>query len=246
LKLRLDELLIIRKIADDLPAARALIGAGKVYANDQLVDKAGSLVNEDVVIRLKTSHPYVSRGGLKLQEAINHFQLNIRDKVCIDVGASSGGFTDCLLQNGAAKVYAVDVAYGQLDWKLRQDQRVVVIERFNARNLTTVQIDEYIDLTVIDASFISLTKLIPIVLPFYRKEICLLALIKPQFELPKKMVGKGGIVRDPQHHQHSLDAILTFAEQYQLKSDGIIDSPIRGSKGNKEFLILLRGETTGS
>jgi len=242
LKLRLDELLVIRKITDDLPTARALIGAGKVFVDDRVSDKVGTLIDDKATIRLKAGCPYVSRGGLKLQEGINHFGLEISGRICLDVGASSGGFTDCLLQNGAAKVYAVDVAYGQLDWKLRQDPRVVVIERFNARNLTTAEIVDFIDLAVFDASFISLTKLIPVVLRFFKKKIILLALIKPQFELPKKLIGKGGVVKNPQQHEQALNTIRLFAHKHNLSSDGIVASPILGPKGNKEFLILLRGD----
>lgn len=243
MKVRLDDLLVIRKIADDLHSAQALIGAGKVLVNEQVSDKAGNLIDNEATVRLKVGCPYVSRGGLKLKEALNHFQLDIRNKICIDVGASSGGFTDCLLQNGAEKVYAVDVAYGQFDWKLRQDPRVVVIERFNARNLTGAQIDQFIDLAVFDASFISLTKLIPAVLPFFKKEIVVLALIKPQFELPRELIGKGGVVKDPRHHEQALDIVRSFARQCHLRAEGAIASPILGPKGNKEFLMLLRGDT---
>jgi 23S rRNA (cytidine1920-2'-O)/16S rRNA (cytidine1409-2'-O)-methyltransferase len=242
LKLRLDELLLLRKIADNLENARALIGAGKVYVNDRLSDKAGSLFDQETEIRIKERCLYVSRGGLKLQAGLLHFGLDITGMVCIDVGASTGGFTDCLLQNGARKVYAIDVAYGQFDWKLRQDPRVVVLERFNARKLTSAHIDEFINLAVLDASFISLTKLIPPLLPFFQNNIALIALIKPQFELPKEKIGQGGVVRDARLHEAALDAIRSFAEKHHLIARDIVASPILGPKGNKEFLIYLTGD----
>jgi 23S rRNA (cytidine1920-2'-O)/16S rRNA (cytidine1409-2'-O)-methyltransferase len=241
LKLRLDELLLLRKITDDLATARALIGAGKVFVNDRVSDKAGDLVDSEAHIRTKASCPYVSRGGLKLQEALTHFSLDVSGMVCIDVGASTGGFTDCLLQNGARRVYAVDVAYGQLDWKLRQDPRVVVIERFNARKLTSAHIDERLDLAVVDASFISLTKLIPPLLPLFRENVAFIALIKPQFELPREKIGLGGIVRETLLHEEALHTIRSFALQNHLVVEDIVTSPILGQKGNKEFLIYLKG-----
>ena len=242
MKLRLDELLLIRKLAEDLASARALMGAGKVLVNDRLSDKAGSLINSEAHIRIKARCPYVSRGGLKLQEGLLHFRTDVTGKVCIDVGASTGGFTDCLLQNGARKVYAVDVAYGQLDWKLRQDPRVVVIERFNARKLTSTHLDELVDLAVVDASFISLTKLIPPLLPLFQKKINLIALIKPQFELPRGKIGPGGVVKEALLHQEAMETIRSFALQHHLIAKEIVTSPILGPKGNKEFLIHLVGD----
>jgi 23S rRNA (cytidine1920-2'-O)/16S rRNA (cytidine1409-2'-O)-methyltransferase len=245
LKVRLDELLLLRNITSSLETARALIGAGKVYINDRISDKAGILFDHETHIRIKEECPYVSRGGLKLQAGLVHFGLDVTGMVCIDVGASTGGFTDCLLQNGAAKVYAVDVAYGQLDWKLRQDQRVVVIERFNARKLTSEHVAEFIDLAVLDASFISLTKLIPSLLPFFQENIELIALIKPQFELPRGKISRGGVVRDARLHEEALDAVRFFAGMHHLKVEGIVPSPILGPKGNKEFLIYLSGDCSG-
>jgi 23S rRNA (cytidine1920-2'-O)/16S rRNA (cytidine1409-2'-O)-methyltransferase len=239
LKLRLDELLLLRKITDDLTTARALIGAGKVFVNDRVSDKAGDLVDSQAHIRTKACCPYVSRGGLKLQEGLSRFGLDVKGMVCVDIGASTGGFTDCLLQNGAKKVYAVDVAYGQLDWKLRLDERVVVIERFNARKLTSTHIDEPVDLAVLDASFISLTKLIPPLLPLFRRSIALIALIKPQFELPRGKIGMGGVVKEAFLHEEALNTIRSFALQNNLTVKDIIPSPILGQKGNKEFLIYL-------
>lgn len=243
MKFRLDELLVVRNLADDLQVARALIGAGEVFVDDQRIDKAGRLVGSEVRIRLKARCPYVSRGGLKLQAGLDHFDLDVSGWICLDIGASSGGFTDCLLQREAAKVFAVDVAYGQLDWKLRQDPRVVIVERFNARKLTTVQVPETIDLAVFDASFISLKKLIPVTFPFFRNTIRLLALIKPQFELPKEKIGKGGVVTEAFLHEEALDDIRSFAKYHHLKTEGVIASPIFGPKGNKEFLIYLTGDS---
>jgi 23S rRNA (cytidine1920-2'-O)/16S rRNA (cytidine1409-2'-O)-methyltransferase len=239
LKIRLDQLLVQRKIAENLAVAQSLIGAGKVYVDERIVDKAGSLIQETAHIRVLPRRQFVSRGGLKLQEGLLRFAINTEGMVCIDIGASSGGFTDCLLQHGAKKVYAVDVAYGQLDWKLRQDSRVVVMERFNARNLTPEHIPESIDLAVMDASFISLTKLIPPLLPLFKKDVALIALIKPQFELAKEKIGLGGVVREAQLHEEALASIRTFAQAHALIVKGIVASPIHGRKGNKEYLIYL-------
>jgi 23S rRNA (cytidine1920-2'-O)/16S rRNA (cytidine1409-2'-O)-methyltransferase len=242
LKVRLDELLLLRKLAAGIDAARALIGAGKVYIKDRVADKAGSLVDLEIPIRIREDFPYVSRGGIKLQAGLNHFGVDVTGKTCIDVGASSGGFTDCLLQNGARKVYAIDVAYGQLNWKLRQDPRVVVIERFNARTLTFAHIAEFVDLAVIDASFISLTKLIPPLFPLFQKHIAIIALLKPQFELPRGKTGSGGVVRDARLHEEAVAAIQSFSSTHNLMVTGVIASPIFGPKGNKEFLLYLTKE----
>ncbi|MFH2122012.1 MAG: TlyA family RNA methyltransferase [Pseudomonadota bacterium] len=239
MKQRLDELIVTLGLTDTLVKARALIGAGHVLVNEQLADKAGSLFALDVRIQVKASCPYVSRGGLKLQGALNAFDYDPRGQICADIGASSGGFTDCLLQHGAGKVYAVDVGYGQLDWKLRQDPRVVVIERFNARKITKTQIHENIDLAVIDSSFISLTKLIPPLLPLFGDQIHLLALIKPQFELPRDKVPKGGVVHDPLLHEEAISKIQIFCQKLGMISRGVVRSPIVGPKGNSEFLIYL-------
>jgi len=238
-KQRLDELLVVSGLADNLSKARGLIGAGQVLVNGQLADKVGSAFNPDVKIQVKQSCPYVSRGGIKLKGALDAFNYIPTGQLCVDIGASSGGFTDCLLQHGARKVYAVDVGYGQLDWKLRQDTRVVVIERFNARTISKDQIPESIDLAVIDSSFISLTKLIPPLLPLFGVEIHLIALIKPQFELPREMIPKGGVVVDPLLHEEAITKILNFSKKLNLTSLGVTRSPIVGPKGNSEFLIHL-------
>jgi len=238
-KSRLDQLLVQRRIAVDLATARSLIGAGEVYVDERVQDKAGSLIQQTANIRLKARCPYVSRGGLKLQEGLTRFGIHCTGMVCVDIGASTGGFTDCLLQHGARKVYAIDVAYGQFDWKLRQDPRVVLMERFNARELTAAHIPESIDLAVLDASFISLTKLIPPLIPLFKQDVALIALIKPQFELSKDKIGPGGIVQEAQFHEEALESIRIFALKHDLTVQGIVASPIRGRKGNKEYLISL-------
>jgi 23S rRNA (cytidine1920-2'-O)/16S rRNA (cytidine1409-2'-O)-methyltransferase len=235
----LDELLLHLGYAKNLKHARALIGAGEVYINDERADKAGLSYNLTVSIRLKSKIPYVSRGGLKLKGSLDYFSIDVKGAVCADIGASTGGFTDCLLQHGAQKVYAIDVAYGQLDWKLRQDERVVVLERFNARNITKKQVPEYIDLAAIDASFISLQKLIPPLLPLFKEKISIIALIKPQFEIAKGKIGQGGVVREKKFHDEVIDATISFLETMNLKSSGVTESPITGPKGNKEFLIYI-------
>lgn len=243
MKQRLDELLITFGLADTLVKARALIGAGQVLVNEQLADKAGCLFAPDVTIKVKASCPYVSRGGLKLKGALEAFSYDPTGQICADIGASSGGFTDCLLQHGARKVYAVDVGYGQLDWKLRQDQRVVVIERFNARKISKDQIPDPLDLAVIDSSFISLTKLIPPLLPLFGTQIHLITLIKPQFELSREKVPQGGVVLDPLLHEEAISKIQLFCQKLGLTSQGVVRSPIVGPKGNSEFLIYLTLET---
>ena len=216
-----------------------MIGAGEVFVHEVVADKSGLQFPEDCVLRVKKKCPYVSRGGLKLEKALSHFNISLAGKTCVDIGASSGGFTDCLLQHNAQKVYAIDVAYGQLDWKIRQDERVVVLERFNARKIEPSHIDAPIDLAVMDVSFISITKIIPPLLPLFSEYTAIIALIKPQFELPKEKVGSGGIVRDAIYHQEAIDKIDLFAKQNDLKNAGVISSPIFGPKGNKEFLIYL-------
>ncbi len=239
MKQRLDELLVTLGLAETLTHARALIGAGQVLVNNQLADKAGCSFATEVKIQVKPSCLYVSRGGLKLKGALDAFCYDPTGQICADIGASSGGFSDCLLQHGAGKVYAVDVGYGQLDWKLRQDPRVVVIERFNARKISTTQIPDPIDLAVIDSSFISLTKLIPPLLPLFSEEVHLIALIKPQFELPREKVPRGGVVLDPLLHEEAISKIQLFCQQRGLTSRGVVRSPLIGPKGNSEFLIYL-------
>ncbi len=242
MNIRLDELLVKRSLVETQKDAQALIGAGQVYINDLLIDKPGKLVSPDSDIHLKKKCRYVSRGGLKLEKAIEHFQVKVEGRCCVDIGASTGGFTDCLLQHGAERVYSVDVAYGQFAWNLRQDDRVIVIERFNARQLSHKEIPEPLDLAVIDASFISLTKLIPPLLQLPREDKIILALIKPQFELAKDKVAKGGVVKDAYLHQEAIDKIREFAIQMNLGVVGVVQSPLLGPKGNKEFIICLKDE----
>lgn len=240
MKQRLDHLLLALRLAPDLEKARALIGAGAVLVNGQLADKAGAQFTAATAeITLKTHCPFVSRGGLKLQAALDAFACQPAGLICADIGASSGGFTDCLLQRGARRVYAVDVAYGQLAWKLRQNPQVIVIERFNARHISQAQIPESLDLAVIDSSFISLTTLIPPLLPLFAGPVRLIALIKPQYELARNLVPKGGVVRDPLLHDEAIAKIVRFGRSIGLNSLGVVRSPILGPKGNSEFLIHL-------
>ncbi len=240
LKDRLDQILISRKIAPTIESARAMIIAGEVYLDDQISDKPGRLYPTDVPIRIKEKCRYVSRGGLKLEKALDHFGVSPADKICIDIGASSGGFTDCLLQHGARKVHAVDVAYGQLAWKIRQDPRVVVLERFNARNIASKDIsNDLVQLAVMDVSFISLTTLLPPISELFDGDVAILALIKPQFELPRKDVGAGGVVAQPSLHQKAIDKIEAFAQDAGLVCRGTVASPILGPKGNREFLTYI-------
>nr|WP_029917829.1 TlyA family RNA methyltransferase [Pelobacter seleniigenes] len=241
MKERLDKLMVQRGLAASRERARALILAGQVVVDDHRVDKAGSQVFDHAEIRLKGDDiPFVSRGGLKLQKALREFQLDVHGIIALDVGASTGGFTDCLLQNGAAKIYAVDVGYGQLAWSLREDPRVVNLERCNIRHLDIEQFDEKPSLAVIDASFISLSKVLPNTLALITENGQVIALIKPQFEVGKGLVGKGGIVKDRTLHEQVLEQIRQVAEELHCQVLGIIDSPILGSKGNREFLIHLR------
>ena len=240
-KQRLDLAVFSRGLAASRQRARALIMSGKILVNRKLIDKPGVPVAEQDEILLKgDDHPFVSRGGLKLEAALQAFEVVVADKVCLDVGASTGGFTDCLLQHGARQVYAVDVGYGQLAWKLRQDPRVAVFERTNIRHLPFETVGESVDLVTIDVSFISLRIVIPAVLQFMKENAAVLALIKPQFEVGKGQVGKGGVVRDPTLHQQVLDELSAFLAACLCRSAGVIDSPILGPKGNKEFFIYLQ------
>ena len=238
-KIRLDKLLLLRDLAASRQKAQALIAAGQVLINGEVVDKAGSQVEEECQVEVKARCPYVSRGGLKLEKGLEYFDINPENYICADIGASTGGFTDCLLQNKASKIYAVDVGYGQLDWKLRQDSRVIVLERTNARYLTKEEIKDPIDLAVIDAAFISLKLLLPPLIPLFKDKVSILALIKPQFEVGKGKVGKGGVVKDPTLHEEVIADIINFTESLGLTSEGMTESPILGPKGNKEFLIYL-------
>lgn len=240
MKDRLDNIVVQRQLAASLEQARSMIGAGEVYVNDQVADKVGVQYPSAVPIRIKARCPYVSRGGLKLAKGLTHFAISPQDLICLDIGASSGGFTDCLLQNGAKKVFAIDVAYGQLAWKIRQDPRVVVLERFNARAIQPIHVaNNDIQLGVIDVSFISLTKLLAPLVQLFDNSIQILALIKPQFELPRNDIGPGGVVSNPKLHLKAIEKIEDFAQSYGLLSHGTVMSPIKGPKGNTEFLIYL-------
>ncbi len=245
MKVRLDQLLLDRQFAADIENARAIIGAGEIYVNDRISDKAGKMYDLNVSIRKKEKCPYVSRGGLKLEKGLDHFNIKPENLRCVDIGASSGGFTDCLLQHNPEKIYAVDVAYGQLAWKIRQDPRVVVLERFNARGITLKDIDNKpVDLAVIDVSFISLKKIIPCVAALFNKDIAILALIKPQFELKKEEVGIKGVVIQSHLHQKAIDKIADFICDLGLSNNGTIASPLLGPKGNREFLMYIRSSKT--
>lgn len=237
-KMRLDLLLVDRNLVSTRTKAQALIMGGVVYVDGQRVDKAGTVLKTDVEIVIKDSSlKYVGRGGLKLEEALKEFDIDVKGKTALDVGASTGGFTDCLLQRGALRVYALDVGHGQLDWKLRNDERVVVMEKVNARHLKPDDLPESVDIIVIDVSFISLTNIISPVLSFLKANGILIALIKPQFEVGKGEVGKGGIVKDKTKHEQVVDKIVKHLEQNNLDIRGVIDSPILGAEGNKEFLV---------
>jgi 23S rRNA (cytidine1920-2'-O)/16S rRNA (cytidine1409-2'-O)-methyltransferase len=239
-KQRLDLLLVARRVAPSRQRARAMIMAGKILVNNQPVDKSGFLVSAtDSIVLKEKDMPYVSRGGLKLAGALQDLEVNPEGWICLDVGASTGGFSDCLLQHGAVRVYAVDVGYGQLAWKLRQDPRVVVIERTNIRHMPAELIREPVDLVTIDVSFISLKIVVPAVTALMGKDARILALIKPQFEVGKNQVGKGGVVRDAKLHKEVIENLSSFFNARGLACGRAFPSPILGPKGNREFFILL-------
>ncbi len=239
-KARLDKLLFDKGLTDSREKARALILGGNVLVNGVVVDKAGVLVKPDDVLELKSMMPYVSRGGLKLSHAVKHFNLDVKDKIIMDVGASTGGFTDCLLQHGAAKIYAIDVGYGQFSWTLRTDEKIVLLERTNIRHLAHDLVFDDIDMAVIDVSFISLLKVIPKVMEFLKPSGEIIALIKPQFEAGRKDIGKGGVVREEGKRLEVVEKIRSAAETMGLYVIGTTTSPIKGPKGNVEYFIYLR------
>ncbi len=238
-KTRLDVALVERGLAESRAAAQRLVMAGLVFSNDKRLDKAGQGVTPDVALEVRGQpHPYVSRGGLKLERALDQFVVPVKGRVALDVGASTGGFTDCLLQRGAAKVYAIDVGTNQLAWKLRSDSRVISMEKTNVRDVTRALITEPIELIVCDASFIGLRTALPAALALAAPGAHLVALVKPQFEVGKGKVGKGGIVREPALHAQVCDTIANWlGEQSGWCVLGVIESPITGAEGNKEFLI---------
>lgn len=241
-KKRLDVLVVERGIADSRARAQAIIAAGQVQVNGQILDKCGQQipVNAEICL-LSNPCPYVSRGGLKLAHAISCFQIHVSGMVCMDVGASTGGFTDCLLQHGAQRVYAVDVGYGQLDWTIRNDPRVRVLEKQNIRHMNRTLIPEPIDLLVMDVSFISLKRAMPPALPFLKPTGAVVALIKPQFEAGREKVGKGGVIRDAGVREEVVQGLRRFfSEELKLEIVGLIKSPIHGAKGNEEYLIYMK------
>ena len=243
-RIRLDVLLVERGLTSSRERARALILAGQVRVDGQTVSKAGTPVSAEADVQLASrEHPYVSRGGIKLAAALDAFGVDVAGRLGLDIGASTGGFTDVLLQRGAARVVAVDVGHGQLDWKLRNDPRVVVIERVNARALTVDQLPDdarAFGIVTIDVSFISLRHILPVVPPLLAEGGHVIALVKPQFEAGRAEVGKGGIVRDPDIHARVVDEIVAAADTLGLRRSGSIESPIAGMEGNREFLLHLR------
>jgi 23S rRNA (cytidine1920-2'-O)/16S rRNA (cytidine1409-2'-O)-methyltransferase len=243
-KQRIDILLVDRGLCSSRTEAQRLVMAGEVRVDGQVVTKSGTQVPTQAAVTVAQGLPFVSRGGLKLEAALDAFALPVEHKVIADVGASTGGFTDCLLQRGAERVYAIDVGYGQLAWSLRNDDRVVVMERTNARHLQALP--EPIDLATVDVSFISLTLILPRIHDWLVPNGAVIALIKPQFEAGRAQVGKGGVVRDPGIHRQVLQRILTWASQNGLPPQGLIRSPIKGPAGNVEFLAALsKSESDG-
>jgi 23S rRNA (cytidine1920-2'-O)/16S rRNA (cytidine1409-2'-O)-methyltransferase len=237
-KERLDKVLVTRGLAPSRERARSLILAGTVVVDGERRAKAGTLVRPEAAIRLTHDpQPYVSRGGLKIEKALEFFFIDPLGKVAMDVGASTGGFTDCLLQRGARRVYAVDVGYGQLAWRLQQDPRVINLQRRNIRHLKWEEVGEKVDLAVVDTSFISLELVIPPTLTFLKGGGGILTLVKPQFEVGKGEVGKGGVVRDSRQHRQTVEKIREFAVGEGLIPRGVMESPLRGPKGNREFFL---------
>lgn len=241
MKERLDIILVSKGITESRERARALIMEGKVLVDGAPVAKAGAMINPESIIELRGEDmPYVSRGGLKLAAAIEHFGIDLQGLIAMDVGSSTGGFTDCMLQRGAKKVYCIDVGYGQMSWSLRRDHRVVLLERTNIRHLKRERIRDTIDFATIDVSFISLRKVIPKVMEFISGQGRILALVKPQFEVGRGEVGKGGIVRDEEKRLAAVNAVREFAEKCGLKAEGVFPSPVPGQKGNIEYFLYLR------
>ena len=242
MKKRLDLILVEREFFETREKAKREIMVGNVIVNEQVVTKAGTMFkdNDELNIRIKDKLKYVSRGGLKLEKAIKTWDLDFSDKLVLDIGASTGGFTDCALQNGAKCVYSVDVGKNQLDWKLRNDERVVSIEEMHIKDLKEKDIgDEKVDYIVIDVSFISLTKVIPYFEKFLAKNAKIIMLVKPQFEVGREKIGKNGVVENEEYHNEAIKKIISFSKDEGYELIGVEDSPIKGAKGNKEFLMLL-------
>ncbi len=240
-KKRLDVLITEKGLVESRQKARALIMEGSVLVNGQPAQKPGQMLPQNVNIEIKESLPYVSRGGLKLAQALKHFGIDVKDRVAMDIGASTGGFTDCLLQHGACRVYAVDVGYGQLHWRLRQDPRVVIFERTNIRHLPKEKVPEPMDIITIDVSFISLEKVLPKVKEFLKPQGEALALVKPQFEVGRGEVDRGGVVRDPEKRLQAVRKVIAFSESIGFQCLGQMACTVKGQKkGNVEYFIYLR------
>jgi 23S rRNA (cytidine1920-2'-O)/16S rRNA (cytidine1409-2'-O)-methyltransferase len=240
IKERLDQILFSRGLADSREKAKAMIMAGEVVINNLVKDKPGEKYPLDIELTIKSSSmKYVSRGGFKLEKALEYFSLNLIDKICMDVGASTGGFTDCMLQNGAKKVFSIDVGYGQLDWKLRNDNRVINMEKTNARLLDKSKIPDEIDFISIDVAFISLELILPPLVNILSNSGKIVALIKPQFEAGREHIGKHGVVRDPQIHKNVINKVIDFTRKIDLSPISLTFSPIKGPKGNIEYLLLI-------
>ena len=239
-KARIDQTLIERGFFESREQAQRSIMAGEIRVGEQLITKPAAMIDVGAPISVAESPQFVSRGATKLSGALDFFKIDVGDKVALDIGASTGGFTDCLLQRGAVKVFAVDVGRGQLAWKIRNDPRVVVFEKVNARFLSREQIPQLVDLCVIDVSFISLTLILPRAFELITPDSVILALIKPQFELQRKDVGRGGIVREPALHEKAQQKIVNFVEEADYRVVGLVPSPITGTDGNQEFFICIR------
>ncbi len=240
-KIRLDQLVFDLGLAESRERAKTTVMSGLVFVNGQRADKPGMQVSPDVKVEVKgTALPYVSRGGLKLEKALKVFPIDVKDKVCIDCGASTGGFTDVLLKNGAAKVYSVDVGYGQLAWSLRNDERVINMERTNIRYISSEQIPEPLDICVMDLSFISVKLVLPSVCALLKDDAQLVCLIKPQFEAGREDVGKKGVVRDKSVHLSVIESVLDFAPTVGMTVMGLDFSPIKGPEGNREYLCYMK------
>jgi 23S rRNA (cytidine1920-2'-O)/16S rRNA (cytidine1409-2'-O)-methyltransferase len=239
-KMRIDQLLVDKGFCDSREQAQRAIMAGRVIVAGQRADKPSLVVSAETAIEVQGSEKYVGRGGFKLEAALEYFKVSVRGKSCLDVGSSTGGFTDCLLQRGAAKVYAIDVGRGQIDWKLRNDPRVIVREGVNARYLSAANIGETVEICVADVSFISLTLILPAVFALLPSAADMIVLIKPQFELSPEKVGRGGVVRDSSLHAEAIEKIRRFVEKQAKHWMGVMESPLRGREGNVEFLAHIR------
>ena len=240
MKIRLDQYIFEQGYAPSKTRAQALIMSGIVFVNNQKADKAGTMIKETDIVEVRGKDlKYVSRGGLKLEKAINEYGLELKDKICMDIGASTGGFTDCMLQNGAQKVYAVDVGYGQLAWKLRSDERVKNMEKTNIRNVTVDMLDEKINFFSVDVSFISLKHIFPVAYAISTDEVIGACLVKPQFEAGKEKVGKKGVVRDSEVHREVIENVIGMANENGFYVHNLTFSPIKGPEGNIEFLIVI-------